>query len=110
MVRRRKQEPKAHSQRTHFKKRALERYGVDVNRHLYREMVEMIQNGKAVFIERQTNRIAAFWLYLEKPPYTGVKLRVIYDKERKTLVTALPPEGEINWMDADEREQSLYDD
>lgn len=114
MSRRRNKQTKTHTQRDHFKRRMMERYGLTVNRHEYRFMVEMIQNGEAEFIEKQSNRVSAFWLNLTVDDGVGnseiVRVRVIYDKLRKTLVTALPPEGEIDWLDADEHQQAKFDD
>lgn len=87
---------KTFAQRDHFKKRAKERYGLDINRFLYKDLVSLIQRGKAQLIERQSRRLAAFWLYLEGE-LSGHKMRVIYDNQRGTLVTALPPDGPIDF-------------
>ncbi|MGL4461283.1 MAG: hypothetical protein ACRC1K_03950 [Planctomycetia bacterium] len=96
MARRRKRwkiQSKTLCQRIHFKRRASARYDLDVNRHLYREMVQMIQNNKAVLINRQSNRVALYRINLLNP---ALSILVIYDRNRKTLVTALPEAKSID--------------
>ena len=70
----------------------MERYGLDVNRHLYREMVDLIERNKGVLIRRESSRISIWFIYLEGK-LAGTKLKVVYDSKRNTLVTALPMEG-----------------
>lgn len=83
------------AQIAHFKKRCKERYAINVNRSLYKDMVSLIGSNRAVFIEKQSNRVTVFWLYLEKE-YEGTRIKVVYDKIRKTLITALPLENQEN--------------
>jgi predicted adenine nucleotide alpha hydrolase (AANH) superfamily ATPase len=91
------QRDKTYAQRIHFKNRVLERYGLNVNRHLYKEMVDLMKRGKGVFIEKQSSRTSVYFLYLEgkeaqEAAAVGTKIKVVYDNKRKTLVTALPME------------------
>jgi hypothetical protein len=78
---------KAQCQVIHAKRRALERYGLSLNRKSYGELVKIIQSGKALFLERQSNRISIFSLtYQEK------QLKCVYDSHRHKIVTLLPNE------------------
>jgi catabolite regulation protein CreA len=88
---------KKYDQRIHFKKRVKQRYDLEINRFVYQQLVDQIQDGQAEFIQKQSNRISVFWVM-----YDDIRIRVIYDKSRKTLVTALPPDGEIEWEIDDE--------
>lgn len=81
----RKLPDKAKCQRIHFKTRAAQRYGLVINRHIFRELIEQIQQKRAEFIETQSNRLSVYWV-----EYQDVRMKVVYDKQRKTLVTALP--------------------
>lgn len=76
---------KTRAQRIHARRRALERYELDLNRHDLREVVESIQAGKATFVRRQSLRVS-IWEVTVK----GQACRVVYDKLRKTIVTFLP--------------------
>ena len=65
----------------HFQKRSLERVGVLLNEKV---IVNLIQENKLEFIERQSNRITV-WRYV----FMDKKYRVVYDKQRKQIVTIL---------------------
>lgn len=73
----------------HANRRCKQRFNVSLKRSEQRSIVSLIQQSKAVFIERQSNRIT-LWLvnYKEKA------MRVVYDKHRKLIVTVLPCGGE----------------
>lgn len=79
------------SQSMHARKRAIERFGLKYNRFVRKELVKMIQNGKAEFIEKQSNRVSK-WRIL----YDGRWIDVIYDGRRKTIVTFLYIDEEEN--------------
>jgi len=68
----------------HAKTRASERFGINFNQQVHDEVIEMIKNGKAKFIEKQSNRITLFDVLID-----GKECRVVYDKERKLIVTFL---------------------
>lgn len=76
---------KAEQQRKHAKRRIRERYGISVNRHQLRDIAEQIRQGRALFVERQSNRVTR-WVV----EYQGKKILVIYDSLRGNVVTALP--------------------
>ncbi len=73
------------AQRAHAKRRAAERFGLNLTKEAQREIVSRIQNGKAKFLEKQSLRIS-LWLV----DWNGTEMRVVYDKNRKSIVTCLP--------------------
>jgi hypothetical protein len=56
-----------------------------MSKALHQEIVESIQKGKATLIEKQSNRVR---LYVVEVRSTEIK--VVYDKIRKQVITALP--------------------
>ena len=81
--------PKAQTQRRHAQRRAYERHGLQLTRHDLNEIVRQIQAGKAHFVERQSHRVSLFDIDID-----GRSARVVYDKQRKTIVSFLPAETE----------------
>ncbi len=86
---------KKQGQQIHTKRRAKERYGIDLNKDDRREIVKRIQANfnpnresttSACFLTAHSNRVTEW-----EVPYEGVELRVLYDKKRKSLITCLPP-------------------
>lgn len=71
----------------HAKRRALERYGITLNRHDMRALVELIQSGRTEFVEHQSHRVS-----VHRVPLGTQMARVVYDRQRQTIVTFLPPE------------------
>ena len=84
-----KSNDKATRQRAHAKRRALERYGLDINRRRMKEIVVLLQAGLAEFLERQSCRISLWKMNID-----GVDVRVVYDNKRKTIVSFLPLEDQ----------------
>lgn len=82
---RKKMSDKGDAQRDHCKRRFRERYGIDFNRHLRREFVKLIQTHQCHFVEKQSNRVSVWDLI-----YEGDVFRVVYDKQRKNIVTVFP--------------------
>lgn len=78
---------KTHSQRIHAKKRAKERYGLILNRHDLRAIVDDIHGGRFVLVERQSHRISVYDMVVK-----GTPVRLVYDHQRQTVVTFLPKE------------------
>lgn len=76
---------KAVCQRAHAKKRLAQRFDLQINRFQIRDLVAQIQQGKTRLLEKQSNRIS-----VQLVIYSERKLAVVYDKERKTIVTFLP--------------------
>ncbi len=81
---------KRYAQREHFKKRMFERYGITVNRTLYRDMVNMVQRSDGIFLGQQSNRLKVWRLFVHDQHIT-----IVYDSIRKELVTATPPEEPV---------------
>lgn len=88
---------KAQSERVHAKRRCMERYGLEINRHDIRDIVGMIQSGdrtKATKKEDQSQRVSV-WIV----KFRGIDVKVVYDRVRKTLVSFLPMEDKKEWPD-----------
>ena len=81
---------KSDSQRKHAKLRALQRYDIDFTRTEHDALVRRIQNGEGQFVERQSHRISVFKIDVQ-----GQTVKVVYDKQRKTIVTFLPLEERV---------------
>lgn len=94
MTRRGKKEDR---QKEHGLRRLRERLGL--NSADYVEIVKMIQEGNAKFVDRQSNRITIFDV-----EYKGMKARIVYDKIRKNIVTAVPPGSDSGYR------RNLYGD
>lgn len=81
-MRRRRTISKAAAQEKHFRRRARERGLDNVDSAA---IVRMIQSGRAEFVRRQSKRVGLFAIEL------GDERRiVVYDRERKAIVTVLP--------------------
>jgi hypothetical protein len=83
----RKRNSKAEAERKHFKRRMIERLGVEINRQKLRELLELLHTGQLKFVHKQSNRISWFEAEIE-----GQIVHLVYDKDRKTFVTVLYPE------------------
>jgi hypothetical protein len=68
----------------HFKKRLWQRYGICLDKEEILAIIDNIQNGRAIFVEKQSNRTSSWIVKIEQKNIT-----IIYDRLRKTLVTAL---------------------
>ena len=69
----------------HAKRRAEERYGINLNKEARHEIVQAIQSNRAEFVAKQSNN-RSLW----KVSYQDESLNVVYDKQRGTLCTVLP--------------------
>ena len=72
----------------HAKKRAEERYGLNLNKEARHEIVSMIQSNQAEFVGKQSNT-RTLW----RVNYQEQSLNVVYDKARSTMCTVLPKEA-----------------
>lgn len=77
---------KAKAQRAHAFRRARERFDLHLTQNDHAQIVRAIQGGKAKFVERQSHRVTLWDIN-----YSGEDLRVVYDSQRKELVTFLFP-------------------
>jgi hypothetical protein len=76
---------KKESQRIHATLRAMERHGIALNKQARRQAIKDIQTGRAKFLWRTSLRVTAWEVSLD-----GKNVRVVYDRQRKSLVTVLP--------------------
>jgi hypothetical protein len=87
---------KKQSQHIHVRRRFNERYGVILNDEMHRLFVLQIQQGRnAVFHCPQSNRVSIWLVNVDKKFIPGstvdVDVPMVYDKERKQIVSVLPP-------------------
>ena len=78
------------AERIHAKKRFLERYGLVFSKEVRLKFERLIRCHQSCIVEKQSNRISVHDVI-----YNGEVYRVVYDKNRKTIVTALPPEKQV---------------
>jgi len=71
----------------HAARRAWEREGFDFHHDRQLQAVRQIQAGEAEHYETQSNRVSLWWVTID-----GHRLKVVYDKYRKTIVSVLPRE------------------
>lgn len=94
-MRRKLKRSKTVCQKIHAKNRIKERFGFEINKHEYRYLISLIQNNKAQFIKRQSNRTSLFLIKIK-----NIETVAVYDKIRKTIVTFLPKEWIIEEIDS----------
>ena len=82
---------KKDSELEHFQKRMLERFGISISKNTCKEIVREIQLGKHQLLEKQSLRVKKYLVNIDEN-----LIEVIYDKNRKMLVTALPNKNENN--------------
>ena len=97
MSMRRRKMNKQKSERRHAFHRFAERFGCGLSNVTYKEMIQQIQDGKATFVRKQSNRVS-IWRLL----YDDKVVRVAYDKERHQIVTFMPEEAEETEMHPNE--------
>lgn len=78
-------EKKKTTQRKHFQKRMLERFGITISKDRCQQIIQGIQSCKYQLLEVQSLRVKKYLVDID-----GINVEVIYDKQRKMLVTALP--------------------
>lgn len=76
---------KKKAQRIHAKRRALERYGLEVTEEVRDNLKSKVARGDGVFLYRTSRRVSVWELTLE-----GNEYRIAYDKNRKEIITFLP--------------------
>jgi len=97
---------KENAQKQHAGLRAGVRYGVTLSPAENAQLVERIQKREGVeFLERQSKRVTV-WLLA----HDGVEIPVVYDKQRKTIVTVLPPEYLNDLRRAQQRAEDAVDE
>lgn len=82
-----KQRRRRRNQLHHAQTRALERFGVGFGPIENAEIVRQIQNGRAEFYDRSSNRITRWRVTI-----AGHNAIVVYDKKRKVVVSVYAEE------------------
>lgn len=82
---------KAQSQRVHARKRLQQRYGLDYNRELRKELETIIHSNddRKKIIQRQSLRVTHYEII-----HIGHTFHVIWDHKRQEIVTFLPSEDD----------------
>jgi len=81
-MQRRRNKSKSKCQNMHAKRRAMERFGINLN---IEQLVKEIQQQQLTFLERQSNIKTLWYKELE-----GIKVVVVYDSMRKQIATVMP--------------------
>lgn len=71
----------------HARKRALQRFGWELNRDELAQIVRDIQNHRATFVDRQSLTVTR-WLVTVRE----TRVAVVYDKRLKEIRTVMPAE------------------
>lgn len=74
-----------HAERSHTRLRLAERYGLQASSADIFAMAKLIAHGQATLLARQSRRVD-HWLL----DYKGLQLRLVYDRHRRSIITALP--------------------
>lgn len=82
---------KAASQFRHAARRAQERYGLDLNKDRYRQLCQFVQDGHGECLGKQSNRLTVWRIVVPLDGGIHLTCNVVYDKQRHTIVTFLPP-------------------
>jgi hypothetical protein len=77
---------KAVNGRAHFKRRVMERFGFEPNRHEIEAAINTIQANRAIPFGRSSANRSRHILAIR-----GTEMVIVYDRKRKVLVTAWPP-------------------
>ena len=80
-----KRKTKSDRQIEHAKRRSRQRYGISLSDYDYLQIVKLIQDDKAEFLEHQTQRVAVY-----KVEYKGDLFIAVYDQQRENICTFLP--------------------
>lgn len=84
----------------HARRRAMERYGFNVGEDSQNKIVKCIQEGnpnEVKFMEKMSNRVSAY-----KVLHREVWMNLLYDRQRKQIITFLPKVlRENEWSDVE---------
>lgn len=79
---------KKKAERIHARRRAAERFHLDVTEEVRNLLKSKIKKGEGIFLYRNSRRVSVWSLSLNEQTY-----KVVYDKQRKEIVTFLPYES-----------------
>ena len=85
------------SQRLHTQQRLAQRYGLAVTTTDVFLMAKRIAHGHAILIAKQSKQVMHCWLTHEMM-HGSVALRLVYDRQQRSILTALPPEDSAAFM------------
>lgn len=74
-----------HAERSHTKRRLAERYGLEVSSDEIFQMAKSIAHGHGTLIAHQSRHVDHWQLV-----YQGQPLRLVFDRQRRSIITALP--------------------
>jgi hypothetical protein len=75
-----------HAERSHTRLRLHERYGLHATSADIFEMAKLIAHGRATVVARQSRHVDRCLL-----DYKGLRLHLVFDRQRRSIITALPP-------------------
>lgn len=87
------------SQMKHALRRAYERYGQNMSPNQIKQIAKLIADNSpdCEFVERQSWRVSVWDVH-----YEGNAYRVVYDKNRHSIVTFLPNDTPVKWYKLNE--------
>ena len=74
-------------EKRHANNRMKDRFGMPLSQDILDYILWQIRNAGSVFIEKQSNRVTLHLVILKEKQL----VRVVYDKNRNTIVTVLNP-------------------
>lgn len=74
------------AERSHTRKRLAERYGLELSSDEIFQMAKAIAHGQGVLLAKQSRHVVHWHL-----DYQGQALRLVFDRQRRAIITALPP-------------------
>lgn len=78
---------KKKAEQRHSKRRAQERYGLDLTKAIRDALRGKIKKQKGKFLYRRSRRVSVWQVTHQAETY-----KIVYDKQRKEIVTFLPNE------------------
>lgn len=79
---------KSKSQYQHAQKRFKERFGITFGHKMRNDIINIIKNGKAELIEKQSLRVS-IWAV----EYENTHFKIVYDNKRHNIATVLPKDA-----------------
>lgn len=74
------------AERFHTRQRLKERYGLDITSRDLFQWAKQLAHGHGELVSRQSRHVAQWRLV-----HQGVVLRLVFDSQRRSILTALPP-------------------
>jgi hypothetical protein len=78
----------SHVRRRHVKDRALQRFGLEVGRHVRQTLIHRVQTGDVKYACKLTNSRTVVVV-----EYADVEMSFLYSSATKDIVTFLPPDA-----------------